>query len=393
MISLGHDEYWSPVMRAALTRARDRGTNVAFLGANAIYRKIRFGRTGLGADRLEINYKDDTDPIGRTDPAQVTTQWREPPSSDNESSLTGTDYGCSPVRAPMVVVDPGSWLFTGLGLPPAAGCPAWSAPSTTGSTWPRRPRGRSRCSTHSPLVCDGRADAADAAYYTTRSGAGVFDSGTSDWVAGLDSPTPVVRQVVTAVTTRLLAAFAIGPAGRAHPARDTAPRYRVAGRGCAPRRAGQASRPVDLPRRRPRARGSSRADGLDLRGDLPVDVHGRHVRADRPRARPPRPARARAVPARRSIAWAAQSSSTARTVDTFASTSPALRAACQPIETWSSWLPLVGMLSTPAGWASTLFSATSDAAVYWASMKPELVPALRARNGGRPREVAGSSSR
>ena len=116
VISLGHDEYWSPVMRAALTRARDRGTNVAFLGANAIYRKIRFGRTGLGADRLEINYKDDTDPIGRTDPAQVTTQWREPPSSDNESSLTGTDYGCSPVHAPMVVVDPGSWLFTGLGL-------------------------------------------------------------------------------------------------------------------------------------------------------------------------------------------------------------------------------------------------------------------------------------
>jgi hypothetical protein len=54
----------------------------------------------------------------------------------------------------------------------------------------------------------------------------VFDSGTSDWVAGLDSPTPVVRRVVTGVTTRLLEAFATGPAGRAHPARDTAPRYR-----------------------------------------------------------------------------------------------------------------------------------------------------------------------
>ena len=226
VMSLGHDEYWSPVMRAALTRARDRGTNVGFLGANAIYRKIRFGPTGLGADRLEINYKDDTDPIGRTDPAQVTTQWRDPPSDDNESRLTGTDYGCSPVRAPMIVVDPGNWLFAGLGLRAGA-----RLPGLVGSEYDRvflgAPTPRPiEVLTHSPLVCDGRADAAEAAYYTTRSGAGVFDSGTSDWVAGLASPTPVVRRVVTAVTTRLLVAFAKGPAGRAHPARDTAPRYR-----------------------------------------------------------------------------------------------------------------------------------------------------------------------
>ena len=53
-------------------------------------------------------------------------------------------------------------------------------------------------------------------------------------------------------------------------------------------------------------------------------------------------------------------------------------------------LPDVGMVSTLAGWASTLFSLTSEAAVYWASMKPELVPAAGARNGGRPRENAGS---
>jgi N,N-dimethylformamidase beta subunit-like, C-terminal len=225
VISLGHDEYWSPAMRAALTRARDRGTNLAFLGANAIYRKIRFGSTRLGADRLEINYKDTTDPIGRTDPAQVTTQWREPPSDDNESSLTGTDYGCSPVRAPMVVVDPGNWLLAGLGLSTGS-----RLPGLVGSEYDRvylgAPTPRPiEVLTHSPLVCDGRADTADAAYYTTLSGAGVFDSGTSDWIAGLDSTTPVVRRVVTAVTTRLLLAFAAGPAGRTHPARDTAARY------------------------------------------------------------------------------------------------------------------------------------------------------------------------
>ena len=40
VVSLGHDEYWSPGMRAAVTRARDNGTNLAFLGANAVYWRI-----------------------------------------------------------------------------------------------------------------------------------------------------------------------------------------------------------------------------------------------------------------------------------------------------------------------------------------------------------------
>ena len=38
------------------------------------------------------------------------------------------------------------------------------------------------------------------------------------------------------------------------------------------------------------------------------------------------------------------------------------------MDTWSSCLPDVGIVSTLDGWASTLFSLTSDAAVYWASM-------------------------
>ena len=42
VISLGHDEYYSLAMRNALVQARDAGTNLAFLGANAIYRHIRF---------------------------------------------------------------------------------------------------------------------------------------------------------------------------------------------------------------------------------------------------------------------------------------------------------------------------------------------------------------
>ncbi|GAA3028134.1 hypothetical protein GCM10020000_00770 [Streptomyces olivoverticillatus] len=32
VVSLGHDEYWTPAMRSRVTAARDAGTNVAFLG-------------------------------------------------------------------------------------------------------------------------------------------------------------------------------------------------------------------------------------------------------------------------------------------------------------------------------------------------------------------------
>ena len=52
--------------------------------------------------------------------------------------------------------------------------------------------------------------------------------------------------------------------------------------------------------------------------------------------------------------------------------------------TWSSWLPDVGIESTTAGEANTLFSDTSAAAVYCAIIMPELSPPCSVRNGGSP---------
>src|SRR6266511_1195053 len=43
LLSLGHDEYWSTAMRHGATVARDHGVNLAFLGANAVFRHIRPG--------------------------------------------------------------------------------------------------------------------------------------------------------------------------------------------------------------------------------------------------------------------------------------------------------------------------------------------------------------
>ena len=79
---------------------------------------------------------------------------------------------------------------------------------------------------HSPVLCGTthQHDFADAVYYTTTSGAGVFESGTQDWVCGMDphctGPAQAghVAPILDAITTRLFTAFAAGPAGKVHPA-------------------------------------------------------------------------------------------------------------------------------------------------------------------------------
>jgi hypothetical protein len=77
---------------------------------------------------------------------------------------------------------------------------------------------------HSAFECPGGvASHADATYYVARSGAAVFDAGTIDWVCAVGggcSATRRTARVVRAVTDNLLRAFATGPAGRSHPARD-----------------------------------------------------------------------------------------------------------------------------------------------------------------------------
>src|SRR5207248_10193430 len=85
ILSPGHDEYYSTAMRNALDTARDGGTNIAFLGANAIFRKIRFEDSPLGADRIVVNYKDPyEDPIRFTDPSEVTANWQGGPDPRSE---------------------------------------------------------------------------------------------------------------------------------------------------------------------------------------------------------------------------------------------------------------------------------------------------------------------
>jgi hypothetical protein len=224
LITLGHDEYWSTAMRDGAMAARDHGVNIAFLGANAVYRHIRMQPSPLGEDREEVDYKSAfEDPVSGVDDAEVTVDWRQPPLSWSETQLVGPMYECNPVHADMVIVDASSWLFAKSGVHDGdrvAGLVGTEYDRVM--TYAPTPRSLEVLS-HSPVDCRGQQSHADMTYYSTSSGAGVFDSATSLWTTALGQHCVASGRcgprahIVLRVTVNLLRAFAVGPAGIKHP--------------------------------------------------------------------------------------------------------------------------------------------------------------------------------
>ena len=227
LFSLGHDEYWSPPERAHVTAARDAGTNLAFLGANCCFRRTRIASTQLGPGRLVICYKTSylQDPMYGKDNALVTSDWREPPHQDPESSLIGTLYESNPVDAAYVVATPDAWMFRDTGVTKGTsftGLVGIEYDRVNPDSAVQRPI---EILSHSPLTCRGVNSYADSAYYTHSGGAGVFNSGTMRWVASMGNLRAFGLNAGTArftkrVTANLLHAFADGPAAARYPARD-----------------------------------------------------------------------------------------------------------------------------------------------------------------------------
>jgi hypothetical protein len=225
-VSMGHDEYWTPAMRRAVELARDGGTNLAFLGANTMYWRIRL------EERLQTGYRSDAvlDPLRDSRPAEATSQFRDVPAPDPEQSVTGMMYECFPVDADFVVTSASWWGFRGTHARQGDRYPGLVGPEADrvylNASTPRPMEVLS----HSPYSCRGVATSAQSVYYTTPSGAGVFNAGTLRWGCALvdrcEHPLGArTRDFVRTVTDNLLRTFAAGPAGHAHPARDTVSRY------------------------------------------------------------------------------------------------------------------------------------------------------------------------
>jgi hypothetical protein len=241
VVTLGHDEYWSADMRNNVVRARDHAVNLAFLGGNEIYRHMRFEPSPLGENRVEVDYKNfGEDPMSTIDPKDTTQEWRSPPNPRPESVILGNFYQCNPVSADMVVAAPESWLLSGIVAP------GQRLPGMVGNEYSavdlQVPTPRPlQVLFHSPVTCRGRPGFQDTTYYTAPNGAGVFSSGTQWWICGLDpgckfaaTAAAEVHRVFTAMTTRLLDAFAEGPAATKHPAVDNLVQLGVRGATPAP---------------------------------------------------------------------------------------------------------------------------------------------------------------
>jgi hypothetical protein len=231
LFSLGHDEYWSSTMRDAATQALSQGTNLAFLGANAVYRHIRLEPSPLGQDRHEVCYKSDLamqDPLWGVDPAEVTANWPDGPVPRPEQQLVGSQYADVGAKADMVIADASSWVFAGTGLVDGQHLarvvegeydhyvPSLGGPADVSIL------------AHSPVANRGRGRVSDMTYYTAPAGGGVLATGSAMFVARLSdapqidtsivfAPIPGVTSVLWRMMENVFSVFGTAPASATHP--------------------------------------------------------------------------------------------------------------------------------------------------------------------------------
>lgn len=204
----GHSEYWTRPMRDGVEDAIAAGVNVAFLGANTAYWQVRFAD---GSRRMLIGYKEfsDLDPARVSDPAHLTTRWRDPPLNRPESRMIGEMFGAWLwVAAPLQVRDPSAWIWTGTGVDGDSLIPgAYADEVDHRSTPENEPEGVSVFGGAFVEGHDGVFSGGEMTFYTAPSGAQVFCSGSINWshaLAGYKQWDPRAQQA----TANLFSVFA-----------------------------------------------------------------------------------------------------------------------------------------------------------------------------------------
>jgi hypothetical protein len=226
-VSMGHDEYWTPTMREAVLAARDAGTNLAFLGANTMYWRVRLEDGLEDPARVVVGYRHDAhlDPLYAQGHPEATAQFRQDPAPRPEHDLLGMQYECYPVDTDYVVASPGWWGFRGTGVRRGDHVHGLVGPEAD-RVYPDASLPRPlQVLSHTPYPCRGVATSAQSVYYSTDSGAGVFSAGTLRWGCALvdrcERPLgDATRRFTRTVTATVLREFARGPVGERHPARD-----------------------------------------------------------------------------------------------------------------------------------------------------------------------------
>jgi hypothetical protein len=193
LLDVGHSEYWSQRNADAFRRARDAGTNLAFLASNTMAWRVRYE---AGGHRM-IGYKE----YVAADPDQALPSGLFPFGG---APLTGTAWqlcvtpryiGASRPTYHYYPWKPGAtlqpeWLFHDTGLTPASlvnGIVGYEPDRTT----PASPAGVQVVGSGTTLCQNGgpAQGTGQSTLYTAPSGALVFSSGTLGWQLGL-SPVP-----------------------------------------------------------------------------------------------------------------------------------------------------------------------------------------------------------
>jgi hypothetical protein len=204
VIVAGHDEYWTQTMRNAFEAARDAGVNLAFMGANDAYWRVRYEDGG----RTIVDYKAGGDPV--SDPARVTGYFRvfdRPECKLIGIQHQGGELDWPPGNYGVVAGSLGHPWFRNTGFT-AAGVVQGVVGVET-DTIPQWDGGAS-CG-HALTVFfhhDGGGDThgnADATAYTVSSGATVFAAGSKRFAWGLADPPPVTGRMHGLVDPRLQA--------------------------------------------------------------------------------------------------------------------------------------------------------------------------------------------
>lgn len=231
-VSMGHDEYWTNTMRDVVLGARDAGTNLAFLGANTMYWRIRLEPGAEGPARVVVGYRHSAhlDPLYAQGSVDATALFREPPVPRPEHDLLGMQYECYPVDTDYVIASPGWWGFRGTGVRRGTHVHGLVGPEAD-RVYPdeRLPRPLQVLS-HSPYSCRGVTTSTQSVYYTAGSGAGVFAAGTLRWGCAMvdrcERPLgAATREFTRTVTGTLVTEFVRGPVGARHPARDNVAQF------------------------------------------------------------------------------------------------------------------------------------------------------------------------
>lgn len=231
LLTTGHDEYYSRGMRTCLERARDAGVNLAFFGANAVYRHVRLEPNSAGDPyRQMANYRTlDDDPMSKVDPMEATVQWRNAPLNAPESELIGVQYFAAGITANFRVVNPDNWIFAGTDVRNGQSFPKLVSIEADGLGPPSREPANLEVLASGPVSYKDVVYNHAMSYYSHESGAGVVATGTIAWINALDGdvwPNEDTTSFVRTATTNILNAFSAGPAGVSYPSTGNASRYR-----------------------------------------------------------------------------------------------------------------------------------------------------------------------